>query len=778
MFTRIVLGTLAIIFVAVVNSFASFGSKDLWREVRPESLVKGPQKNAPRPRQFRTFALDVDGMRSALARAPKEFAQDPVDSVITLPMPDGSLQRFRVYHSLIVEPGLLEKFPALGETFSGQGIDDPTATVRFDLLPKGFHAMVLSRYGTVMIDPFADGDIQHYIVYEKSQYPRLNNFFCEVGSSRDKLDFDINIDESAYLPTFSPEMISGTELRQYRLALAGTWEYCNVAGSNTVAGCLAAMVTIMNRVNGVYERDMAIRMNLVANNNLIAFAGDNTGCPVGTGGSPCTSSNDPYSNNSGTTMLGQNQSTIDTVIGSANYDIGHVFSTGGGGVANLNGPCNATLKARGVTGLPSPFGDPFAIDYVAHEMGHQWGSNHTFNATTGGCNGNRSSSNAFEPGSGITIMGYAGLCDSQDLGFNSIDTFHARSVEVIINYSQFGAGNSCAQVSSTGNTPPSVTIPAGTIFNIPKQTPFSLTASATDANGDTLTYDWQQYNAGGPSGAATTAPNSDADGVPRPLFRNYLPTTNPTRHFPSLTYIRNNANVPPTFTSGLLTGELLPAITRTMVFRVLVRDNRAGGGGIATTSVSVNVDGASGPFSVTSPNTAVTYSGNSSQTITWNVAGTSGAPVNAANVRILFSADGGLTFPTVILNSTPNDGSETVTIPNVNTTQGRIRVEAVDNIFWDMSDVNFTVNAVATSGTISGQVFAASGAALRNAVVTLSNSGGVIQRVTTSSFGFYQFDAVPPGPYTVSVSSRLFRFDPQNINLTGNITGLNFTGQE
>lgn len=767
----------AVVLFSGIDSFAASATDDLWREVSPESLVRGPARNAPRPKEFRTFALDVNAMRIALSRAPQEFANDGEEMIITLPMPDGSLQRFRVYHSLIVEPGLLKKYPELGETYTGQGIDDPTATVRFDFLPKGFHAMVISTEGTKMIDPYADGDNRNYVVYDKSEFPRLNSFFCEVGTNRDKLNFDIDIDHSAYLPTFSPEVISGTQLRQYRLALAGTWEYCNVAGGNTVAGCLAAQVTIMNRVNQVYERDVAIRMNIIANNDLIVFAGNNTGCPVGTGGSNCTSGNDPYSNNDGFAMLSQNQSAVNTVIGTANYDIGHVFSTGGGGVATLNSPCGGS-KAQGVTGLPSPFGDPFAIDYVAHEMGHQWGSNHTFNTTSGGCGGNRSNTNSFEPGSGITIMGYAGLCNPQDLAFNSIDTFHVRSIEVIVAFSQMGNGNTCAQTTATGNTPPAVTVPAGTVFNIPKQTPFSLTASATDVNGDTLTYDWQQYNAGGSAGAATTTPNSDADGIARPLFRNYLATTNPTRNFPSLGFIRNNANVPPTFTSGVLTGELMSAITRTMTFQVLVRDNRAGGGGVNTATVSVNVDGNSGPFAVTAPNTNVAYDGNSTQTVTWNVAGSNAAPVSAANVRILFSIDGGLTFPTVILNSTPNDGSESVTIPNVATSQGRIRIEAVDNIFWDMSNVNFTVNQVAANASISGQVFTAGGSALRNAVVTLSNGGGVVRRVTTSTFGFYQMDDVPPGPYTISVSSRLFRFNPQNLNVSGNITGLNFTGQE
>ena len=218
----------------------------------------------------------------------------------------------------------------------------------------------------------------------------------------------------------------------------------------------------MNRVNGVYERDVAIHMNIIANNNLITYASDNMSC-----GGSCTTANDPYTNNNGSTMLGQNQAKIDMVIGSANYDIGHVFSTGGGGVASLDAVCSSADKAQGVTGQPSPVGDPFAIDYVAHEMGHQWGANHTFNGTVSNCGGgNRSASAAYEPGSGITIMAYAGICGNQDLANHSIDTFHVKSLEAIVAYSQSGGGNTCAAITATGNTPPTVTGPGN--FTIPK----------------------------------------------------------------------------------------------------------------------------------------------------------------------------------------------------------------------------------------------------------------------------------------------------------------------
>jgi hypothetical protein len=667
-------------------------SSPFWRQINDSDISRRPMNRTPVPTNYAAFAINKQAVLQALDAAPLEFTTtDQSGAIIELPMPDGSMGRFRIVRSPIAEAGLIAKYPELGRTYSGQGIDDPAATAKIDFLSNGFHAMILSPGGTVMVDPYAQGDVENYVAYYKRELPRMSDFECSVGSGFDAIS---RIDPNNAIPDSSaPEVISGSTLRTYRLALAATFEYCNAVGGNTIAGCLAAQTVVMNRVNGVYERDLAIRMVMIANNNLLAYAGNNTGC----GGVACTSANDPYTNNNGSTMLGQNQTNLDTVIGTGNYDIGHVFSTGGGGIASLNSPCNPGNKAQGVTGLPSPLGDPFAIDYVAHEMGHQWGSNHTFNATVGSCGGNRSNLNSVEPGSGITVMGYAGICGAQDLAPNSIDTFHVRSLEVIVNYSQVGNGNSCAAATATGNTPPTVTLTGGSTWNIPKQTPFSLSATATDPDGDSLTYDWQQYNAGGSTGAATVVPNSDADGTPRPLFRNYVGQTSGTRFFPSLQFIRNNANVPPNTTGGFMTGELLPAITRTMTFQVLVRDNRANGGGINSATSTVNVDGASGPFDVTAPNTAVSWTGNAPQTVTWNVANTNAAPVSAAAVKISFSTDGGLTFPTTILASTPNDGSEVITVPNVATTQGRIKVEAVGNIFFDMSNVNFTVVAGPTA---------------------------------------------------------------------------------
>lgn len=741
---------------AAIN--VSANDDGIWNRVDAGSLRKSAVERTQTPDRFAAFSLDREKMKRVLATAPEEFSGFD-RTILTLPMPDGTLARFQVEHSLVVEPGLLKQFPELGATYRGYGIDDPTASVRFDFLQSGFHAMIRSASGTVFIDPANEGDTGNYIVYNREDMPPTGSFKCEVGTSdfRSISEVDRISRATDFTPETAPEVTSGTQLRTYRLAVAATQEYTAAVGGGTVAGALGAQVLIMNRVNGVYERDLAIRMIMIANNNLIVY----------------TAEPDPYTNTNGGSMLTQNTTNLNNVIGSANYDIGHVFSTGGGGVAALNGPCGSN-KARGVTGLPTPVGDPFAIDYVAHEMGHQWGGNHTFNGAVSNCSGgNRNAATAYEPGSGITIMGYAGICGNQDLARNSIDTFQVRSLEEIVAFSQTGAGNSCAVTTATGNTPPTVTGPGN--FTIPIQTPFSLTATASDANGDALTYDWQEYDLGG---STTAVPNSDGDGIARPIFRPYLPTTSSTRYFPSLTYILNNANVPPsTYGCGratpCLTGELMSNMNRTMNFQVVVRDNRANGGGINTATSQVTVSTAAGPFGVTAPNTAVNYTGGSTQTVSWNVANSNLAPVNTANVDILLSTDGGMTYSMVLAANTPNDGSQTVTIPNVATTTARILVRARLNIFFDVSDTNFTITA--SSFTVSGRVFGQAGRGVRNATVTLTPVTGSPIVVFTNSFGQYSVADVPGGNYTITAVGRRFTYLPQVMTIGSNLSNVDFT---
>jgi hypothetical protein len=767
---KIILCSLVVFILGTGAVFAqnkTISPDGFWLEIDAASLAgKEPLKKVP-PSSFRVFSLDQAAIRAFLKNAPMEFTAEARANpyVITLPMPDGKFARFRIEESPVMEQGLAEKFPEI-TTYRGYGIDDPTATVRFDLTSSGFHSMVLSAGETVLIDPYAKDDTENYISYFKNDAYRTGEFICDFKEPNKNI-FKVEDNFSHPFGEFE-NVVSGTTLRTYRLALAADFEYCAVFGG-TVAGAMTAMTTTMNRVNGVYERDLAIHMNMVANNNLIVYAASSTNC----GGGGCTSGTDPYTNTNGSTMLTQNQSNLTTVIGTANYDIGHVFSTGGGGVAVLNGPCTASTKAEGVTGSPSPSGDGYDIDYVAHEMGHQFGANHTFNGTASNCGGgNRSAASAYEPGSGITIMAYAGICGNQDLAAHSIDTFHVKSLEAIVAYSQTGNGNTCDVETPTGNTVPAVSVVGGPSWNIPINTPFALTASATDANGDSITYDWEEYDLGATAGS--TVPNTDAGGA-MPIFRPYLPSTSGTRYFPSLTYILNNANVPPS-TSGscpagsCLTGELLPTITRAMTFQVVARDNRANGGGINTATATVNVTATSGPFAVTVPNTNVSWSGNTNQTVTWNVASTTGAPVSAANVKISLSTNGGTTFPTVLIASTPNDGTQSVLIPNSPTTTARIKVEGVSNIFFDISNTNFTITQpTAANVSIGGRVITQNGYGISNARVFLTSTSGEVISAGTNAFGYFLFDNVAAGFYIITAQSKRYRFESSTLQANDNV---------
>jgi len=652
--------------LSVVAPLGASAQKVLWAN-NPDVPTEASKFTAALS-SYRAIEVNMAAMRTALLPAPAEQGAGARNSnvVITLPLPEGGSQRFRVTQVPVMAPGLAVKFPEI-KTYQAQGVDDPSAIARLDVSPLGFHAMVISPTRTFYIDPaLRYGDDVHHLVFNKTAMNlKVVGFNC-LNDER----MDVATPGVPGLPTPAglQRQANGTQLRTYRLALSNTPEYARTKG-NTAAGVMAGKVASINRVSGVYEQEIACRLVIIANNSVLNFLS-------GTGPQP----NPLYTDANGPAMLNQNQDNLDRLMSYSDYDIGHVFSTGGGGIAQRPSVCMSAGKGRGVTGLPNPVGDAFDIDFVAHEIGHQFNGNHTFHASTAGnCvgpNGTRAATAAYEPGSGVTIMAYAGICSPEDIDDHSIPYFHSKSFDEILQHLTSNQGN-CAAITPTNNRIP---VPnAGANYVIPKSTPFMLTGSGTDADGDPLTYMWEQFDLGT---NLTTVSNPQGDA---PIFRDFVPTTSPTRYFPRLSDLVNNAtNI----------GERLPTYARNLNFRFIARDNRVGGGAMDYDAMSMQVVGTAGPFLVTLPNTStIVWQAGAPAQVTWDAAGTTAAPINAANVDILLSTDGGFTYPITLATAVPNDGSENITVPLTvpTTATARVMVRANGNVFFDISNQNFRV---------------------------------------------------------------------------------------
>jgi subtilisin-like proprotein convertase family protein len=615
------------------------------------------------PEKAEYYELDLNQLKNALQGAPirGQFTGQS-NVVISFPTAYGTFEKFRVMESPIMHPGLEAKFPMI-KTYAAQGVDDPTSTMRFSITQFGLHSMVLSgKHSANYVDPYTT-DLRTYIVYDKQSLGANPQAFECLTSQDVELPSIKNAVASSLLNT------DDQKLRKYRLAQSCNAEYGNIfAGTGTLAqqkaNIQAQMVITINRVNGVYERDLAITMEFVPNNDLIIYCG--------------STSADPWSGEFNT----KTAQTIDAAIGLANYDIGHNFNTSGGGNAGCIGcVCQGsagsqagTHKGRGMTGSANPTGDPFDIDYVAHEMGHQYGGYHVMNT----CSRSGSGSTEVEPASGSSVMGYAGICSS-NIQAHSDDDFNYVNVRDISANVQTG-NSTCGQITVLTNNPP--TANAGSDYTIPKSTAYVLEGTGSDPDGNaSLTYNWSQNDPTQSPGNAAPLPTYAVG----PLYRSISPTISPNRWMPALATVLAN-----TLAS---TWEVTPSVARVMNFSFIVRDNDVNGGQTASDLMKVTVDGASGPFVVTSQNTATTWNSGATENITWNVANTTAAPVSAANVNIYLSTDGGYTYPITLASNVPNNGSATITVPVVTTTQARIMVRGAGNIFYDVNNINFTIQA-------------------------------------------------------------------------------------
>lgn len=668
------------IFIFLFSCSLSFGQSGwtITTDTQVKNLDKVSRNSAPA--DYQLFHLDIDVFKQSLQGAPiRGSFSGRSKQIIYLPNAHGILEKFYVMETAIMEADLEKKFPMI-KSYAAQGVDNPSAVARFSVTQLGVHSMTMTPgENSSYIDAYTENR-ENYIVYTKSS-------ISDGGQS-----FECLMEDDIALPSLKNDVITAkaaddSKLRTYRLALSCTGEYGAIfAGTGTdqekKANILAQMVVTMTRVNGVYERDLAITMVFVANNDLLLYY------------NPLT---DPWNGEYNT----KTAQTIDAAIGLANYDIGHNFNTSGGGNAGCIGcVCSTTTaansgthKGRGYTGRTNPTGDAFDIDYVAHEMGHQFGGFHT--QSSRGCHSGNGTTEV-EPGSGSTVMGYAGIC-APNVQNNSDAYFHYVTIRDISNNVKNGISSSCAQISTFSNVAPKAN--AGRDYVIPKGTPFMLTGIGTDADGDILTYTWEQNDPMPYANSNYATPT--ATQLLGPVFRSIEGTLNPTRFFPAKQ----------TVLAGLsgTTWEILPTVSRVMNFALTVRDNVAGGGQAATDEMKVTVSNVSGPFSVTSQNEVVTYEAGSNQTVTWNVALTDQAPVNARFVDIYLSTDNGATFSVLLASKVPNDGSELITVPSIPGTINRIMVKGYDSIFYDISNTSFVISPptssfdIAFSGTAGEQ---------------------------------------------------------------------------
>ncbi len=663
--------TAFIVFISICLANLSAQSQNFWQDLDISPSIARFGDPGVRPNHYRPVAIDMDRLIENLRFAPLERTggQRPV---LNFPLPGGGVERFAIERSPVMMPGLAARYPEI-QSFRAVSLDNKGGTGRFDYGPGGFHGTFETRYGEVFIDPFETAGRDVYAVYftrdvEISEAV-LQGMACGL---EDPTEQNPGLEELRQSLLTEGHARGGSELLEfhtYRLALTATGEYSQFHG-NTLPNVLASLVTAANRMNQTFEREVAINFILIDDNDKLIWLDKDT---------------DPFVNgDEGIPLAGENPNAITNIAGipPSAYDIGHIFTAGCTDVGGYGpGRVCSQNKAIAVTCHSSPNVNLMVRRTVNHEVGHQFSASHTFSNC--GSSDQLTSGSAFEPGSGTTIMSYAGLCGAQNVTFDNDDYFHVNSLDQIIDYARFGQGSACGTEALTDNQTPELTLAYETGLYIPKSTPFELTASASDPDGDSLTYCWEQFNLGpfSPLGS----PTGDA-----PSFRSFEPVSAPNRIFPRIDLIINNASD---------VREVLPTYGRALNFKCTVRDNNPAGTAAVWQEVGFRSTGTAGPFVVTAPDApGISWEGGQYAEVTWDVANTDGELVNCQSVNIRLSTDGGYTYPYTLLTETPNDGTAMVPVPDIQTDSARVRIDGAHNIFFDISNDNFSISPAATPG--------------------------------------------------------------------------------
>lgn len=654
--------TLSLLFGLFSPLFGQNIAPNFWTPVKPESISLPPAAERKiTPAQLHTFQLDYASLKTALLQAPMEFTaaarQQPV--LLNLPLADGSLHTFRVWESPVMAPELMAKFPAI-RTYAGSADDDSGLTVRLGVDYKGFYAYIFNHEGSVqVVRPYADGTSDFYMTYRQKDLSseQGNRFHCGVN------DNEVSLNPSKSEQAATERGAAPVILRKYRLAVVTQGEYAQFHGG-TKQLVMSAITQAVNYIVKIQERDWAVRLELIPNNDTLIYLDPATDPYMGGGLIP--------------DWIGDNPGAINPLVGINNYDIGHLFSRVNNpsgiyvaGQANLASVCSQFDKAVAGSSLPEPIGEDFYL-IIAHEMGHQFSANHTFNSCPSSA-GQTSGQTAYEPGGGSTIMGYT-VCDTDNIPGGRDDYFHVGNIEEVVNFLTFGGGSTCGEAIVIGNNAPEVSIPLTDDFYIPISTPFTLNGNATDQDGDDLTYCWEEFDLGPTSSLGN--PTGDA-----PIFRSYPPADSPSRTFPRINNIVFNT---------LNNTEVLPTYSRNLTFKLTVRDNHPGVGGVTSAQVKFKATDKAGPFVVTYPNSSsVTWYVGEYQTVEWDVANTDKDPVNCQKVDILLSTNNGLGYQVVLASGVPNTGRYCIQVPNNTSSNARIRVQATENVFFDISNAGF-----------------------------------------------------------------------------------------
>jgi hypothetical protein len=646
MFTRQFILLLALSFIHF-----SVHAQILWQE--KSSQVKSSRAESEPLKRIRAMADNARYLKINQAFLNNTFSNLHLPIEISLPLPNGASVSVKLSPSPILSNDLAEKYPEF-MTYQAVQVDQPKNIGRFSISHLGLFGFFRYKNQWMLLSPRYQGETLEYASYWYKNAP--------TGSKSTSLTADFLLAQRQIeRPESAQKLVNtGDTIRTYKLAISTTAEYTQRLGGTT-ENVVAELMNLVNRINQVLLVDLALQFELVDNQDIIFF----------------DATNDPYTNSDTASDIEVNQNVVDQAIGSQNYDIGHVLGTNGGGLAYVGVVCNSQFKAQGYTGFDNPQGERFYIDLVVHELGHQLGAGHSFNATNSeSCaEDQRNIDSAYEPGGGSTIMSYAGICGSQNLQIDSDPYFHSISIKNIRDYVNSFSGQRCGVEVAINNAIPLIKLTQNA-YTIPSNTPFLLRGEASDADNDLLTYTWEQFDSGGTLGATSSLFELNSDNGNNPLFRSYNPVDVAQRYFPQLIDV---------LAGQTSLGETYATTDRDMRFRLTARDNK---GGVNQQDLVITVTTANQTFSIDTP---TQWQASSLQTVTWDSGDTLNAPINCSNVDISLITDTDNPIETILLSQTPNDEQQNISVPNISSSGARLVLRCSDNIFYALSAQAFSI---------------------------------------------------------------------------------------